>query len=396
MAIPKLNAKALHDKAKYVELNVVTIIKRADEIQEILSQACGRKELLILATPYLRFETTFAALLPGELHVLATMSREDAIFGLRSPELSIRFPQGLGFLEAPVKALGLGIHEGRRTLRLSIPREIWENDQRESYRVERVGRVLVTYGTPKGDLLQASLVDISTSGARLHTQKDVNATLLPPGAKLVLSIPLSDGIRIEAVTEVRHLSGRSIGVRFKPELPRIVAEPLSRWVFLHREEDRERLAQRLELNGQSGRSTLPGPAAERGILLVSPDGELEEVLRSSLQPIQPITRIPLSAQALKDGLALAPPLVIFHVSGAGLDERRRLKALVELAMGKSPILLLGTQVDGATLFELSGEWKASSAMVWTPARALFLQRLAQGIIRRHGHGGDSPMAPQEL
>ena len=373
---------------------MVTIVKRADEIQEILTQACARKELLILATPYLRFETTFSALLPGELHVMATMSREDAIFGLRSPDLTIRVPQGLGFLEAPVQALGLGIQEGRRTLRLSIPKEIWENDQRESYRVERVGRVIVTYGTPKGDLLQASLVDISTSGARLHTQKDVNATLLPPGAKLVLSIPLIDGIRIEASAEVRHLSERTIGVRFRPELPKLVEEPLSRWVFLHREQDRERLAQRLDLSSQNGRSPLAGTAV-RGILFVSADAELEEVLRVSLQPIQPLTRIPLSAQALKEGLALSPPLIIFHVSGTSLDERRRLKALVELATGKCPILLLGTQVEGAALFELSGDWKASSAMVWSPARALFLQRLAQGIIRRHTHGGDSPMAPPE-
>jgi hypothetical protein len=68
---------------------------------------------------------------------------------------------------------------------------------------------------------------------------------------------------------------------------------------------------------------------------------------------------------------------------------------VELVQARSPILLLGTQVDGSALFELSGEWKAASAMVWNPTRALFLQRLAQGIIRRHKHGGDSPMAPRE-
>ena len=374
---------------------MVTIVKRADEISEILAQACARKELLILSTPYLRFESTFSAIEAGELHVMATMSREDAVFGLRSPELTIRFPRGLGFLEAPVRALGLGVHGGRRTLRLSIPKEVWENDQREAYRVERVGRVVVTYGTPKGDLLQGSLVDISTSGARLHTQKDVEPSHLPPGTNLALSIPLNDRIRIEATAEVRHLAGRSIGLRFRPELPRLVEEPLSRWVFLRREEDRERLAQRLEVSVQSGHATLEGPSAQRGVLFVSGDLELEEVLRMSLHPIQSLTRIPLSAQALKDGLAPPPPLLIFHVSGTGLDERRRLKALVELAMGKCPILLLGTQVDGATLFELSGEWKASSAMVWTPARALFLQRLAQGIIRRHHHGGDSPMAPQE-
>ena len=68
---------------------------------------------------------------------------------------------------------------------------------------------------------------------------------------------------------------------------------------------------------------------------------------------------------------------------------------MELALGKAPILLVGTGIDGAALFELSGEWKCSSAMVWNPTRDVFLQRLCQGIIRRHQTGGDRPMAPPE-
>lgn len=37
----------------------------------------------------------------------------------------------------------------------------------------------------------------------------------------------------------------------------------------------------------------------------------------------------------------------------------------------------------------------SSAIAWAPERAAFLQRLVQGILRRHAAGGDSPMAPME-
>ena len=55
------------------------------------------------------------ALQDGELHIQATMSRDDATFGLRGPGLKIRFPDGLGFYEAAVEVLGLGILEGRRT-----------------------------------------------------------------------------------------------------------------------------------------------------------------------------------------------------------------------------------------------------------------------------------------
>ena len=378
---------------------MATTFKREDDIQGILSQACARKEMLILATPYLRFESSFVALLPGELHVQATMSREDANFGLRTPSLLMRFPEGLGFLEAPVKTLGMGLHDGRRTLRLSIPKEMQENDQREAYRVERVGRVVVTYGTPKGDLLQASLVDISTQGARIHAQRDVDPAALPIGTRLALSIPLLEDIRIEARAEVRHLGARTIGLKFLPTLPKAVEVPLSRWVFQRREEDRERLAQRIELRDKEKEKAAweaqPDRRPPGGILLVSADLDLEAELRVWLQPLHPVERIPAAAQALKDALAYAPNLVILHLAGASLDERKRVRGLVDLVQGRCPILLLGTLIDGATLFELSGEWKTASALGWLDSRGPFLQKLAQGIIRRHTNGGDSPIAPKE-
>ena len=191
---------------------------------------------------------------------------------------------------------------------------------------------------------------------------------------------------------MRHVGPRNIGLLFRPNLPAAVEQPLSRWVFLRREEERERLAQRLELSDRTSRPKALGPT---GILFISSDVELEAAIGAFLLPIHPLIRLPFSAQALKDALATSPPLAIFHVSGTTLDERRRTKALVELIGGKVPVMLLGTQVDGATLFDLSSDWKASTAMVWTPSRGLFLQRLAQGIIRRFAHGGDSPMAPSE-
>ena len=373
---------------------MATALKRTDAIQEVLVQACGRNELVILVTPYLRFESFFVALDRNELQVAATMSREDASFGLRGAELKLRFPVGLGFMEAPVKLLGLGLHEGRRTLRLSIPKLLQENDHRTEYRVDRVGRVLVTYGTPRGEILQASLVDLNTRGARIHAQKDLAAPTLQVGSELSLSIPLAEDIQIEARGQIRHMGPRSIGLEFSPKLPGSVEQPLSRWVFLRREEDQERVEIKRERNLLGERRQRPGEAVQ-GILFISGDPELEETLRAVLEPVQPLTRIALSAQALKDALASLPPLAIFHVNGSGLDERRRLKALVELASGRVPVLLLGTQMDGAALFELSGDWKAASAMVWNPARAVFLQRLAQGIIRRSNQGGDGPMAPAE-
>jgi len=371
---------------------VADTIRKTSDIQDILVQACARRELLILATPYLRFESSFLALQGGELHIMATMTREDATFGLRGPELMIRFPDGLGFFEAHVEVLGLGMLDGRRTVRLSLPRSLTESDQRDSYRVERVGRVVVTYSTLKGDLLQGALVDISATGAKIHTQRDVDPAAMAPGTGILLSVPLSPDIQIETRAEVRHLGARTLGLAFRPALPERMEQPLARWIFLRREEDRERLAQRLEVND---RASKPRPQGPTGILLVTSDPDLEGVLAEFLTPIQPLVRVPFTAQGVKDALAAGPPLAIFHVKGTGLDERRRLKALVELIQGRVPVLLLGTGVDGTTLFELSTEWKAASAIVWNLSRGLFLQRLAQGIIRRNSAGGDSPMAPAE-
>ena len=368
-------------------------IKRPDAIQDVLTQACARNELVILVTPYLRFESFFMALDKGELQVAATMSREDASFGLRGAELKLRFPMGLGFMEAPVKLVGLGLLDGRRTLRLSLPRLLQENDDRTEYRVDRVGRVTVTYGTPRGELLLASLVDLNTRGARIHAQKDLTGTTLQVGSMLILSIPLDDDIQIEARGEIRHIGPRPIGLQFAPKLPEDVEAPLSRWVFQRREEDQERLALRKETSLRGERRLRPDTPS--GIVFVSAEPDLEEPLREIFQPIQPLVRISPSAQALKDALAGSPPLVVFQVNSIGLDERRRLKALVELAAAKAPVLLLGTQLESAPLFELAAEWKAASAMSWNPARGLFLQRLAQGIIRRQAHGGEGPLAPAE-
>jgi hypothetical protein len=373
---------------------LATTIKKPEEILAILAKACSRRELLILATPYLRFESSFVAVQGEELHVLATMTREDAVYGLRTPDLKIRFPHGLGFYEAAVSSLGLGLHEGRRTIRVSIPKVIKENDQRVAYRVERVGRVPVTFGTPKANLHVAGLVDISTSGAQLHAQRDI-----PPGEvaledRIALDIPLSDQISIHSGAIVRHLAGRRIGVQFTPKLPPGVEEPLSRWVFLRREEERERAARRLEeSNALEFRVGTLVP--EASIILVSSDASLEASLRDVLKGIRPLTRLAPAVQELKEALLGGPSLVIFHISGAGLDERRRMKTLTEVAQRKVPTLLLGTHLDGASLFELSSEWKASSAMAWSPERTTFLQRLVQGILRRHASGGDSPMAPIE-
>lgn len=239
-----------------------TTLRKTEQIREILREACARHEMLILVTPYLRFESTFVAVEKDELLVQATMSREDAVYGLRTEDLKMRFPHGLGFYEASAAVRGLGVHGQKRVIRLGIPKNLSENDQRVAYRVERVGRITVTFSTPRPDLYMASLSDISVSGARLHAQQDIPAERLGPGDEIAVSIPLVDGLYINGHARIRHRQGRSFGVEFHPPLPKELLEPLSRWVFQRREEERERLARRLELglnaDRPSGQALPPG------------------------------------------------------------------------------------------------------------------------------------------
>ena len=372
---------------------MATPLKRPDAIREILGQACARNELLILTTPYLRFESNFVGLEVGELHAAATMSRDDATFVLRSQELRIRFPVGLGFMEAPTRLLGLGLFGGRRTVRLALPKVLYENDDRAEYRVERVGRVDVTCGTIRGDLLQTALVDLSTRGARLHTRTDVAATGLQPGSALFLSIPVDDDLRLEARGEVRHVGPRMLGLEFVPPLPPEVQEPLSRWVFQRREEDQERLAQRVELGLRR-----PGPppaigGGPPGILMAGGDAALESALAAAFKDFLPLVRIPLAAQAVKDALRSGPLLALFVLDGPGLDQRRRVKALVELAVPRVPVLLLGLGVDGDTLYQAGVAWKVASSLAWTSGRGAFLVRLARGILVQRVQAASIPPKP---
>lgn len=369
-------------------------IKKATQIRDILQEACTRRDMVILVTPYLRYESAFVGLEKDELHVLATMSREDAVYGLKTPGLKIRFPQGLGFLEATVEMKGLGVFNQRRTLRLALPSALQENDQRVAFRVERVGRVTVTFSTPRPDLYSASLSDISISGARLHCTEDLSPERLRVGDTLAVTIPLVEGLHINGHAVVRHMRGRSFGLEFQPPLPKDILEPLSRWVFQQREEELERLARRLELGLEGFRppelSLPPG-----GIVLISSDPALEAALRAAAPPSHPFARIQPTAQAVRECLLSQPALALLHLRALNLDERRRTKALAEILASRCPLLLLATDVDGALLYELATEWRAASALVWSEPRAAFFQRLVQGIIRRHQGGGESPLAPAE-
>jgi hypothetical protein len=307
----------------------------------------------------------------------------------------MRFPNGVTFLEAPTELKGFGMADGRRTLRLSIPEILQEEDYRGSYRVDRVGRVPVTFSTPKYDLVIGTLVDISTTGARIFSSREFEEGEFLPGDDMAVTIQLTDFIRINTRVKLRHVRGRTWGVEYRPQLDEHLLHPLSRWVFEKREEDLERMTRRgVETAPISGVS-LPQPSQPIGLVLVSGDAALEVALQDLLGGFQPLRRIPPTMSALKEAFNQRPALVLYHLPSLSLDERRRLKPLVETLQGRVPFLLLGTGVEGGALLELGSELKAAVSIVFNPERGIFFQRLVQGILRRLYEGGESPMAPVE-
>jgi hypothetical protein len=183
-------------------------------------------------------------------------------------------------------------------------------------------------------------------------------------------------------------------VEYRPQLDEHLLHPLSRWVFEKREEDLERLARRVETAPISGLS-LPLTSQPSGLVLVSGDAALEAALQDLLGGLQPLRRVPPTMSALKEAFNQRPALVLYHMPSLSLDERRRLKPLVEALQGRVPFLLLGTAVEGGALLELGSELKAAVSIVFHPTRGIFFQRLVQGVLRRTYEGGESPMAPVE-
>ncbi len=371
------------------------LIRNAETIAEIFRRACDRREMLILVTPYLRFESSFVTTDGREFQVVATMGREDATFGLRNAGLKLRFPHGISFLEAPTELKGFGMFDGRRTLRLAMPEVLNEEDHRGSYRVDRVGRVAVTFSTPKFDLITGTLVDISTTGARVYSTRDFQEGELEPGNEMAVTIQLTDLIRINTKVKLRHVNGRTFGVEFRPQLDDHLLHPLSRWVFEKREEDLERISRRGVETAAPSAAAKVVAGNSSGLLLVSGDAALEVSLKELLGGLQPLSRVAPTISALKEALSLKPSLVLYHIPSLSLDERRRIKPMVETLQNRVPFLLLGTTVDAGVLLELGGELKATVSIVFHPERGTFFQRLVQGVLRRTYEGGESPMVPSE-
>jgi len=369
--------------------------KDREEIRSIFEEACARRELLVLVTRYLKFESNFVHLDGDEVHARTTSGGEDALKILGISDLDLRFPYKLDFLEASTKMLGVGFHDGAKTIKFALPTTIYANDGRKSPRITQLGKTYATFNLRGRYLIRANVLDLRADGARLALADNLPKSELRVNDRIMVSIHLPDGISINNGAIIRHMEGRIFGAEFDPDLPDSLLSFLSAWAFRKQEKQRELMASRAD---QSAKAAMAAAEKEKkteegGILFVTRDDELSSELNASLGDGRKFYRAAPVAATLTSALSKKPQLVILHVSNGSLAERWLLKSLAEIIPWGIPTLLLGTDIENELLFEVSQECNVVTSALWTPYNTLFLQRLVLGILRKYYGHEESPMAP---
>ena len=92
-------------------------------LEEVFDELCDRKQAVLLATPYLHYESRFLEREGPELRVRATMSRDAVKHALAQHPLRLRFGWALTFFSGPTRILRYVQEEDRRYLRIELPAE---------------------------------------------------------------------------------------------------------------------------------------------------------------------------------------------------------------------------------------------------------------------------------
>jgi hypothetical protein len=380
------------------------------EVRAIIDRACEAKELLILVTQYLKFESQFVWLDGSEVHAKTTTDVGDALKILGVSELELRFPSGRDFLGATARLLGFGEAEGMRTIRFALPSHLRIDDSRKAPRTSLTEGAFATFSLRGRHTVRASISNISVSGLRLAMDEDIPVSELRVRDKLALTVSLPGGVTITNAVVVRNADRRNFGVEFDPGLSGQDTARLSAWVFRKREEELEQAAARddadvkasmaLAALAASTAAATPaaadggpalGPAVGDGILLATGDDELKLGLRDLLGEDRKFICVPPSPAAFRYALFQKPLMVILHASSGEGAVRQTLKTLQDDVPDSIPTLLLGTGMDADQLAEIGRECGAAASMLMAPSKGPFLQRLVLGIMRKYYGHGESPM-----
>lgn len=362
-----------------------TTIRNPDAIREVLKHVCYRRGSGVLVTLYAKFECNFIWLEMDVIHLTANITKEDVDFSLKSPDLKMRFAHGDTVLSASTRLLGIGMVQGRKTLRMAIPEALETNDFRESYRVERVGRVVVTFSSRKYELLNGKLINISATGARIMALKEFEEGDVRVDDTIHVTIPLAQGLTIVGKAKVRNVKDQFVGLEFKPKLDSHVLAQLTQWVTQKKAEamvPAEEGSKDPGLVDSDQQEYLVPMGSDPIIALVGGTQELAKALQPMLTGLPPMHRFSPNVQTMKALGYIPGSLVLYFIASAEHEVRKRARLLLEPLQGKLPVMLLATTVPAKTLNEMAVELKAVSTYVIQPTGNVLFPRVVGGILRQ--------------
>lgn len=360
-----------------MNLNAADIL-RGEARQEALLDLCERKQRCLLTTPYLALESRFIERREQELRIKTQLGPDSARHTLGRQPFKIRFSWGLTMYAGQTRLLGYEQDEKGRYLRVEVPETLAPDEFRKALRLERPGRSSGAISSREGDILRVSLENVSEFGAAFFCQDPVPEIGFQAGRTLSLSIALERGPSLEAEAVVVHADGQNLGVRFLGD--RELAH-LKAWMEPRLREQVRLWENRAEIRAQAIQAVQP-KREPSGALLLSQDEALMEALQGALQELLPLRQSPPTVARFKEAMEQPPLLLVVECAQGSLEERHRLRNLLETKAPMCPVLVLG-RGHGERSRLLAEELKATLHMEWNPAQGLFFRRLVQGLLRRH-------------
>jgi len=169
---------------------------------------------------------------------------------------------------------------------------------------------------------------------------------------------------------------------------------LTFWLKPRIEELQRRWEDRVALRAAAEAAARP-KASPEGVLLVTKDPALEAQVRQHW-PAQLLLKASIpTLPLLKKAMDTPPQMVLLHWPGGGLQTRHLLKTLAATFPPNTPVVVLGSGVEGPAGRELAQEIKAATFLEWNVAQVLFFTRLMQGLLRRHWGSQGGTEVPTE-
>lgn len=349
-------------------------------VQAVLSELAGRRDVGLLATPYLALEARLLALDEGTLKVRSALPPRTAERTLAEQPLRLRLPWKLSMLSGPVGWRGAGQDEASRWITLEPPPWLVVDELRTHPRADLVGRSTFTLTADDLTQMKGGLENLSLGGALAYLREAPPAGLFH-GRSYELSLQLEEGPEVKLRARAVHGDYQRIGLAFQGAPPAALAL-LEAWIRPRHAEALRRWENYRELRAQAEAAARARAAAAEpeGILAIgSPLFGVE--VGEALEGVASVRVGPPAVASLKPLLDRPPQLVLLQVSSGGVEDRHRLRNLWQTLNLGCPLLVLGTGEPGCAQV-LGGELKAAGALQWDGGRTRFFVRLVQGLIQR--------------